>query len=229
MRNGSVWLTHAFAAVLIAVNWLTFIWAVNHDRVLEAALGYYINPLLSVLLGVLVFRERLLRAQWFAVAIAAAGVSVIAIADGGLPWPSLLLACSFAVYAMVKKQAELPALLGLLLENAAILVPAVAFLAFVESTRGGALSAGDGGTVALLVTGGVITIMPLALFAHAATRVPLSTIGLLQYIAPTMQFIIGALILSESFDKWRLLGFSFVWVAIAIYMTSASSKLRTAV
>lgn len=222
-----VWGIYAIAATLIGINWLTFVWAVNHGRVLESSLGYYINPLLSVLLGVWLLGERLSGPQKMAIGCAALGVGVMTVAGGGLPWVSLVLASSFAIYALVKKKSPLPALLGLLLETSTLVVPAVAFLAYVELWRGdGALQAGDLRMQILLMLGGMITIAPLALFAFAAKRVPLSAIGLLQYIAPTLQFLVGAVVLSEPFDRWRFVGFVFVWIGLGIYILHVTRQAR---
>lgn len=223
-RSFRHWRSTALAACLVAINWLTFIWAVNHDRVLEASLGYYINPLLNVVLGVLVIGERLSKYQWLAVMVATIGVGVMTVAEGGLPWVSLILACSFATYGLVKKQTSTPALIGLLFENAALLLPSLAYVAYVESTAGGVFAESDPWTITLLVLGGSITIAPLALFAYAAQRVPLSTIGILQYIGPSMQFLIGTLILHERFDRWRLIGFGFVWLGLAIYLVNSRKR-----
>lgn len=220
LKRRKIWLAFSVAGILIATNWLTFIWAVNHERVLEASLGYYINPLLNVVLGVLVIGERLSPRQWTAVSIAAAGVVVITIASGGLPWPSLVLAVTFSIYALVKKKAPLPALLGLLLETGILLVPACFFLGYIQSTQGGIIGDGHAQIVLLLIFGGAVTIMPLALFAFSARRIPLSTIGILQYIGPTLHFLIGTLVLHEAFDRWRLLGFVLVWIALAVFLTS---------
>lgn len=221
LRDRRTWMIYAAAGFLIATNWLTFIWAVNHDRVLEASLGYYINPLLNVLIGVWVLGERLTGAQWTAICCAAFGVGIMTIAGGGLPWVSLVLACSFAFYSLIKKKAPLPALLGLLLETSTLLLPAVVFLALIESTSSqGLLQVGDARLMVLLILGGTVTIAPLALFAYAARRAPLSAIGVLQYIAPTMQFLLGVFLFSEPFDRWQLLGFVFVWIALALYLLS---------
>lgn len=221
MQSPRIWCYYLFAGALIAVNWLTFIWAVNHDRVLEASLGYYINPLLNVLMGVLILGERLTPRKWTAVAIAATGVAILTIAGGGLPWVSLVLAVSFSTYALVKKKAPLPALLGLLFETTTLVIPAILFLSYVELGQGGAFQSGNVRLLMLLVLSGTITILPLALFAFAAHRVALSTMGVLQYIAPTMQFITGIWLLGEPFDRWRLLGFACVWLALIVYLTKA--------
>ena len=226
VQTKKIWLIYAAAAGLIAVNWLTFIWAVNHDRVLEASLGYYINPLLNVLIGVWVLGERLTGSQWLAIGCATLGVTIMTVAGGGLPWVSLVLASSFALYALIKKKAPLPALLGLLLETATLLLPAVLYIGFVEfsgtslSGDPGAFRSGDLRLLVLLILGGTVTIAPLSLFAFAARRAPLSAIGVLQYIAPTMQFLLGVFLYSEPFDRWQLIGFIFVWIALGLYMIS---------
>ncbi len=233
LQTKKIWLIYAAAAGLIALNWLTFIWAVNHDRVLEASLGYYINPLLNVVIGVWVLGERLTGSQWIAIACATLGVAIMTVAGGGLPWVSLVLASSFAVYALIKKKAPLPALLGLLLETAALLLPAVLYIIFVEVSGNsfagdqGAFGSGDMRLLMLLMLGGTVTIAPLSLFAFAARRAPLSAIGVLQYIAPTMQFLLGVFLYSEDFDGWQLLGFIFVWIALGLYMISTRRATAT--
>jgi chloramphenicol-sensitive protein RarD len=208
---------YAVAAVFIAVNWFTYIWAVNSGRVVQTSLGYYINPLLSVVLGVLVLGEHLRRFQWVAVGLAALGVVYLTVSYGALPWISLTLASSFAVYGLVKKRAPLGAVHGLTVETAILLLPAVGYLLVVEQTgdgpfwRAGALSA-------MLVVGtGVVTTAPLLLFASAAQRVPLSQLGLLQYIAPTMQLLLGVFLYREPFARGQFVGFAMVWVALIVF------------
>lgn len=220
LRSWRVWAIYAVAAGMISLNWLAFIWAVNHDRVLEASLGYYINPLLNVLLGVIFLGERLWPAQWAAVGIAAVGVAVMAIAGGGLPWVALLMASSFAIYGLVKKKAPLPSLAGLMLETVILLFPALAYVLLAESRGVGAF--GHSGRLAdgLMITGGFVTVIPLALFAIAARRVPLSTIGVLQYVGPTLQFFVGAVLLGEPFGGGRLIGFACVWTGLLLYLFS---------
>lgn len=220
IRNPRTWAVYAVAAVMIAINWGAFIWAVSHDRVLEASLGYYINPLLNVLLGVVVLGERLQPAQWVAVAIAAAGVMVMAIAGGGLPWVSLTMATAFALYGLVKKKAPLPALAGLLLETAVLTLPALALLAMAEARGAAAFGHVGRGTDLLLMGGGLVTVLPLTLFAVAVRRIKLSTIGVLQYIGPTLQFLVGAVWFAEPLGTWRLVGFGCVWSALALYVIS---------
>lgn len=229
-KSRRIWGVYALAAVLIAVNWLTFIWAVNHDRVVESSLGYYINPLLNVLLGVWVLGERLTRSQWVAIGCAAIGVAIMTIAGGGLPWVSLVLATSFAVYGLVKKKAPLPALIGLFFETSVLLLPALVFLAYVDVWQGnGVWHVGHPRLIFMLLLGGTITIAPLALFAFAARRAPLSAIGVLQYIGPTMQFLLGVFLFNEAFGKWQLAGFACVWLAVAIYLWSGTQGERSKV
>ncbi len=226
LRSLIVWKTYTLAAMLITVNWLVFIWAISNNRVIEASLGYYINPLLNVMLGVLVIRESLTRSQWFAVGIATLGVSVMAIAGNAIPWVSLLLAISFSLYGLVKKNATLPPLIGLLLESSVLVIPAVLFLIYVPASNrppGQVVS-----TQILLVLGGLLTIMPLALFAYAARRVPLSTLGILQYIGPTLQFLIGTMIFAEPFGYATVVGFVCVWIALLVYLTSMGKERSTA-
>ncbi|MFN3189886.1 MAG: EamA family transporter RarD [Aureliella sp.] len=212
------------AAVLIAVNWLTFVWAVNNDRVLQASLGYYINPLLNVLFGVVLLGERLTRIQWVGIGFAASGVAVMTYAQGGLPWVSLVLASSFASYGFVKKKAQLPALLGLWMETLVLFLPAMGMLLFAEYQGIGAFRSGDPRLIFLLILGGTITIAPLGFFAFAAQRVPLSLLGILQYIGPTMQFFLGVFLFDEAFESSDQAGFICVWIAVAIFLVSSRSK-----
>ncbi len=220
-----VWLVYSIAAVMIGINWLAFLWACNNDRVLEASLGYYINPLISILLGVLVLGERLSRRKWYAVGWAAIGVLIVTISGGGLPWVSLAMAFSFAFYGLAKKKATLPSVSGLLIETLLLSGPAIGYLAWVHSHGVGAFSFSPGsGTDRLLVTGGLVTVTPLLLFAIACRNAPLSTIGVLQYIGPTLQFLVGTVILSEPLGGWRLLGFIFVWAGSLIYLFDRTQR-----
>lgn len=217
---------YSLAAALLSVNWLTYIWAVNAGRIVETSLGYFINPLVSVLLGVLFLRERLRRAQWLAVALAAAGVGYLTWEHGALPWVALVLASTFALYGFLKKTAPLGALHGLTLETAILWAPAVVYLAVQEGLGRGALGHGSVGTNVLLVMTGLVTALPLLMFAAAARRITLSTIGLLQYVAPTCQLLIGVLLYREPFDRARLVGFTLIWVALALYSAESLWRLR---
>lgn len=225
MSRWRIFWLYSVAAILISVNWFTFIWAVNHGRVLEASLGYYINPLLSVLLGVVVLGERLNRLQGVAIAIAAGGVSVMAYAGDAMPWISLALAGSFAVYGLVKKAAPLPSMTGLLIETAVLLLPALAYVLMQEWGDRGAMGSGTALTIFLLMLGGCITVLPLALFATAAQRVPLSMMGVLQYIGPTLQFSLGVLIFGEPFGLGRMIGFSLVWAGSIAFLWAGRSQI----
>ena len=202
------------AAILIGVNWLVYVWAVNAGYILETSLGYFINPLLSVLMGVIFLRERLRSAQWIPVALAAVGVAYLTFAYGRPPWIALLLAFTFGFYGLTKKLAPLGSVFGLTLETGILFLPAVIYLGWAEA-NGSASFLHSGTTPDLLMIGaGVVTTIPLLLFASAAKQIPLSMIGILQYLAPTIQFLIGVLVYKEPFDQSRLIGFSIVWLAL---------------
>lgn len=208
---------YAIASVLIAANWAGFIWAVGSGHVVETSLGYFINPLLSVLLAVFVLGERLRPAQWTAVALAASGVLYIAIAHGEVPWISLLLATTFALYGLAKKRAPLGSVHGLTLETGLLALPAALLLLWSEASGEAAFLHGSSLVDGLLLGAGVVTIAPLLMFASAAQRIPLLWIGLLQYIAPTLQLAIGVLVFGEPFQRERAIGFSMVWAALALF------------
>jgi chloramphenicol-sensitive protein RarD len=208
---------YTLAAALLAINWLTYIWAVNADRIVETSLGYFINPLVNVLLAVVFLREHLRPSQWAAVTLAAVGVAWLTWQHGSLPWVALVLAGTFGFYALLKKKAPLAPLPGLTLETAVLWLPALFYVGAV-SLRGGLATGQDElGTAILLICTGAITALPLLLFAAAARRVQLSTIGLLQYIAPTCQLLIGVLVYGEPFDRVRWIGFAFIWAALGLY------------
>ena len=217
---------YTVAALLIGVNWLTYVYGVNAGFIVETSLGYFINPLLSVLLGVVVLRERLRPLQWLPIALATAGVVYLTIAYGAPPWIALILAVSFALYGLIKKTAPLGSLFGLTLETGLLLIPALGYLAVVESTGDGAVLTGDAATVTLLVGAGVVTSLPLLMFASAATRIPLSLVGILQYIAPTLQFLIGVVVYDEPLTSERLVGFGLVWIALVIFAVEGYSARR---
>lgn len=207
----------SLAAVLLAINWLTYIWGVNAGFIVESSLGYFINPLMNVLLGVVFFKERLRPWQWGSIGLAGAGVLYLTLSYGRLPWIALVLAFTFGMYGLLKKTAPLGALPGLTLETAILFVPAGALLLFAESQGSGAFGHQGLTVTTLLAFTGVITALPLLLFAGAARRIHLSTLGLLQYIAPTIQFLIGVLVYGEPFTQARLVGFGAIWVALALY------------
>ncbi|MFI7511668.1 EamA family transporter RarD [Micromonospora aurantiaca] len=209
------------AAALIAVNWGTYIYGVNSDRVVETALGYFINPLVSVLFGVLVLRERLRRAQWAALGVGALAVAVLTVDYGRLPWLALTLAFSFAGYGLVKKQLALPATEGLFVESAVLALPALAYLGWLSARGDSTFGRVSAGHTALLVLAGAATAIPLLLFAGAANRLPLSTVGMLQYLAPILQLGCGVLIFHEPMPPARLAGFALVWLALVVFTADA--------
>lgn len=215
--NARVLRIYFIAAILIGINWLLYVWAVNAGFIVETSLGYFINPLLSVLMGVLFLRERLRAAQWIPVILAAIGVAYLTIVYGRLPWIALSLAFSFGFYGLTKKLAPLGSLYGLTLETGILFLPAVIYLGITQANGTGAFLH-SGVTADLLMIGaGVVTTIPLLLFASAAKQIPLSMIGILQYLAPTIQLLIGVFVYKESFDHTRLIGFGIVWLALAVF------------
>jgi chloramphenicol-sensitive protein RarD len=207
----------AGAAALIGVNWLVFVYGVNSGHVVETSLGYFINPLMSVLLGVVVFGERLRVLQWAAVGIAAVAVGVLTVDYGRPPWIALSLALTFALYGLMKKLVRAEAAPGLFVETLLVAVPAIVVLAVLQSDGEARFAHAGAGHAALLVGSGIATAIPLLLFAAAARRIPLSTIGLLQYVTPLMQLAIGVFVYDEPMPPARLAGFAIVWVALAVF------------
>ena len=205
------------AALLIGTNWFTYGWSVNSGFVVETSLGYYINPLFSVLLGVVIFHERLRPIQWMPIALATAGVIYLTFTYGSFPWIALTLAFTFGLYGLIKKTAPLNSLYGLSLETGWLFIPAVAFLVYSEMAGQGAFLHSGLKADWMMVGAGVVTIVPLLLFASAAPRVPLTTIGILQYINPTMQFLLGVLLYKEPFTHDRLIGFGLVWAGLILF------------
>jgi len=222
----------ALSGALIAINWGLYIWAVNAGHVVESSLGYFINPLLSVVLGVVVLKERLNRVQWLSVCIATIGVLWLTFSYGRFPWIALVLACSFGAYGLVRKLLGVPPVRGLGVESLWLLLPALAFLLWSEASGQGHLlphadAPGWGwGVLGLLVFGGVLTSLPLIGFAAAVQRIPYSLVGLLQYISPTLQLLVGVLVLHEPFGRERAVGFAFIWVALAIYAADGLARAR---
>jgi chloramphenicol-sensitive protein RarD len=214
--NTSVLRVYTVAAALVTVNWFTFVWAVNSGYVVETSLGYFINPLVNVLFGVLFLREWLRPVQWIAIGLAAAGVLYLTILYGSLPWIALVLALSFGSYGLVKKKGLLGSVHGLALETAILTPLAIAYLMYVGLRGNGALLH-DGLRSDLLLLGtGAVTTIPLLFFASAVRRIPLSLLGVLQYIAPTMQFLLGVLLYREPFTSAQFVGFAMVWAALIV-------------
>ncbi len=205
------------AALLIGANWFVFIWAVSIGNVIESSLGYFINPLLSVLLGVLFFRERLRPGQWTSIALAGAAVVYLTLAYGTFPRIAIALALTFGLYGMVKKIAPLGSIVGMTVETSLLVVPATIYLAWqVRLGEAGFLHVGAS-TVILLLASGFVTTLPLVLFAAAAQRIPLAQVGILQYIGPTLQFLLGAVAFHERFTPAQLVGFILVWISLAVF------------
>lgn len=208
---------YSLAAILIGLNWLTYVWSVNSGFIVQVSLGYYINPLINVLFGVVILRERLRTFQWVSIALAAMGVIYLAVIYGSLPWISLVLACSFACYAFIKKQAPLGSLQGLLLETLVLLPPAIGYLLYLEYSGSGQF-VHNGLFIDLMLFGtGTVTIVPLLFYASAAKRIPLSTLGVLQYVSPTLQLALGVFVYGEAFNHQQFLGFAAVWIALVVF------------
>ncbi|WP_055505395.1 EamA family transporter RarD [Nonomuraea pusilla] len=216
----------ALAAVVITVNWGTYIYAVNTGHVVESALGYFINPLVSVVFGVVLLRERLRPLQWIAVGFGALAVLLLTLDYGRLPWIALTLAVSFGVYGLLKKQANVGAAESLTVETLVLLLPALGYLGYLQVAGQSTFGDQGAGHALLLVGAGVITAIPLLCFTASAIRVPLSTIGLLQYIAPILQFLVGVLIAKEVMPSSRWIGFSIVWLALAIFTYDSIRAVR---
>jgi chloramphenicol-sensitive protein RarD len=205
------------ASCLLSVNWLTYIWGVNAGFIVETSLGYFINPLISVLLGVVFLREKLRPWQWLPVGLAGAGVAYLTLSYGQLPWIALVLAFTFGLYGLVKKTAPLGSLHSVSLETAILFLPCLGYLWMAERAGTGALGHSSALTNLLLVGTGVATSTPLLMFGAAARRIPLSTLGILQYIAPTCQFLLGTLVYNEPFTMSNLVGFVLIWTALLVY------------
>ena len=204
----------ALAAVVVAINWGTYIYGVTNDRVVETSLGYFVNPIVTVLLGVVVLGERLRPAQWTALGAAFVAVVVLTVENGSPPWIALVLAFSFGTYGLLKKTAGVGAVEGLAIETGVLLPVAAVYVVVI----GGGTFATEGvGHAALLALSGVVTAIPLLLFGAAASRIPLSTLGVLQYLAPTMQFVLGITLFDEPLPAVKLLGFVLVWCAVALF------------
>ena len=218
---------YLIAGLLLSFNWLIYVWGVNTEHVVETSLGYFINPLFSVLLGMIFLKERLRPLQWLPIGLAAAGVIYLTWTYGSLPWIALGLTFTFGFYGLVKKLSPLGSLYGLTLETGLVFLPALGYLIFVEAAGDGAF--GHTGVVSnvLMVGAGAVTTIPLLMFASAAKRIPLTMVGIMQYIAPTLQFLLGVLIYKEPFTTTSLIGFSLVWIALIVFWVEGALAQRT--
>ncbi len=237
LRNDWQWLHHIFrqprrilvfflSATLLSANWLTFIWAVTHNFIVEASLGYFMNPLFSVLLGVVFLRERLRLGQILSILLALAGVIYLTSHYGRVPWIALVLMFSFGTYGLLRKVAPLGSLEGLGVETALLSIPALLIILYFERSGNAAFLHAGLGTTLLLIGAGAVTATPLLLFSAAARRITLTALGLLQYIAPTLQFFLGVVVYGEPFNRVRFIGFCFIWIALAIYSLEGLLQAR---
>jgi len=215
-----------FSALLISANWFIYIWAVNDNQVVEASLGYYINPLLSVVLGMVFLRERLNFWQLVSLLSASTGVAVITLKYGKIPWIALSLALTFGLYGLVKKIANLDSITGLALETLFVAPAALVFLIFKQINGTGSFGMVSVNVTFLLAFSGVVTAMPLLWFAQGAKRVPLSTVGFIQYLAPTISLFLGIFIFNEPFTKTHVISFGFIWSALALYSLAQTNFLH---
>jgi len=225
VRQPRVFGSFVASAVLLSVNWLIYIWAVNNNHVIEASLGYFINPLVNISLGYLLLKERLRPAQWAAIAVAALGVAWLTWQAGTVPWIALALAVSFGGYGLLRKTAALGALEGLSFETMVLFPVAAAYVIWLTMNGQNAfINTGSTSTQLLLMAAGPITAIPLLLFASGARQIPLSVLGLLQYLSPTLQFLLGVWLFHEPFTPDRLVGFALIWAALALF--AAEGLLR---
>ncbi len=218
----------AASGVLISVNWLVYVWAINNEHVVESSLGYFINPLVSVLLGVVLLSERLNRARWTAVGLAGVGVLYLAIVTGRPPWIALVLAMSFGLYGFIRKVVTVESVPALATETLLLTPLAAGYLLWLEFQGTGAFGNLGVGVDLLLLGSGLATAVPLALFAYGARRIPLSTVGLTQYVAPSMQLLLGVFVFGEPFPRARAIGFALIWLALAIYAVDGLRRNRAA-
>lgn len=225
-KNQKAFWSLVIASYLISGNWFIFIFAVNAGYIVQTSLGYYINPLLSVVLGIVFLKEKLSRAQVLAVIIAAVGVLILSISYGQVPWISFSLAISFAFYGLIKKTLKVDALRGLTIETLFVLPVALIYFAYIVATGKAVFFSTDVLTVILLVLTGVATAVPLILFAKGTKSIPLYMSGFIQYIAPTLMLLIGVIIYKEQFSKIEFLSFSFIWCALILFTASKIMEVR---
>ncbi|NHN33418.1 EamA family transporter RarD [Paenibacillus agricola] len=211
-------------SLLISLNWLLFIWAVNNHQVLETSLGYYMNPLISVLLAVVFLKERLSPGQWFSILLAGSGVLIMAIQYGHIPWIAIALAVSFALYGLAKKAAKLDILLGLTWETIVVLPISLGYLLYIQAQGTSTFTDLSGTSVVLLMLSGVATALPLFWFAKATKLLPLSLVGFIQYIAPTTSLLLAIFLFNEPFTQWQLISFSLIWLSLIVYTLASFKK-----
>jgi chloramphenicol-sensitive protein RarD len=217
VRSWRLVLVHLLSGILLTVNWLVYVWGVNTGHVIETSLGYFLVPLVNIAVGRFLLHERLRRWQWVAIGLAVVGVGVMVGQVQRLPWIALVLAATFSAYGLFRKQSPLGSLTGLTMETLMLAPVAVGFLVWQHLEGRGALGRVDGGQHALLLSAGVITAVPLLLFAYGARRIRLSTLGLLQYLGPTTQFALGLLVYREPFTADRAMGFALIWAGLILY------------
>jgi chloramphenicol-sensitive protein RarD len=217
LQSPKILLTYLVTASLLGINWLVYVWAINAGFIVESSLGYFINPLVSVLLGVIFFREKLRLWQWLPLGLALLGVIYLTVSHGALPWIALILAFSFGFYGLIKKSAPLSSIDGFALETGIMFLPAILYLLYFKSLGQGVFVDQGLKITLLLIFAGFVTGFPLLLFGAGARRIRLSTLGLLQYIAPTGQLLVGVLIYGEKFTQEKLVGYSIIWIALVFY------------
>jgi chloramphenicol-sensitive protein RarD len=215
------------SAMLLFTNWIVFIWAIGHDRVTESALGYFLMPLVSVLLGRLVFGEKLRGVQWVSIAIVAGGVGWLTVEIGQLPLVALGLGFSFSTYGAIRKGAEFGALDGLSLEVAILVLPMIGYIIWLQLGDNPSFVSSTPGTTALFIVTSIVTTLPLITFARAVRLIPLAVAGLLQYLNPTIQFLVGVLIYNEAFEGGQVLGYVVIWAGLVIFATEAAQVNRS--
>ena len=229
VRQPRIFWSFAASALLLSANWLVYIWAVKNGHVIEASLGYFINPLVNIMFGYLLLKERMRPAQWGAIAIAALGVGWLTWQSGSVPWIALVLAATFGAYGLLRKTAALGALEGLSFETMVLFPFAAAYVGWLSVTGDNAfVNAPLDTTRILLILAGPITAIPLLLFATGARKIPLSILGLLQYLSPTIQFLLGVWLFHEAFSSERLVGFLMIWAALALFAGEGLLRSRAA-
>ncbi len=217
LANWRIVLTTCATSLLLAVNWLVYIWAVNNGNIVESSLGYFINPLIAVLLGVVILKEKLRKGQWAALLVALCGVLYLTFSYGKFPWIAMTLAITFALYSLLRKTAALASLEGLFCEFSLLFFPAGAVLSYQAYCGQSGFLAHSQAVTLMLIGTGLITSLPLLLFVFGAQRISMTTIGLLQYLAPTIQFLLGFLLFNEPFPLEKLIGFSLIWAALILF------------